>query len=69
MRDDATGKQYIFRTGSRWLPSRVLEPGETQTFTIELDLDYRNGMTKDWSCTAWGENGGIQVSVLGKAAT
>ena len=26
-------------------------------------------MTKDWSCTAWGADGEVQVSVLGKSAT
>ena len=40
----------------------VLTPGEEAEYTLELDLS-RQGMTRDWSFTAWGENGTVQVSI------
>ena len=33
-----------------------------------MDLE-RPGMSKDWSFTAWGENGEVEVTVMGKKET
>ena len=55
-----------FRNGERWMPVITLGPGDSATYIIELDLN-KKGMTKDWSITAWGENGPLEVKVNGKA--
>ena len=54
-----------FREGEKWSRAITLGAGESQTYTIELDLN-KKGMTKDWSFTAWGENGPVKVNVSGK---
>ena len=63
---DGTFTAASFRNGERWITEYVLKPGASTSFTIELDLN-KKGMTKDWSFTAWGENGEVEVNIIGKA--
>jgi len=55
-------KVYAFQEGERWVPSITLQPNQSQKYIIELDLSRLN-MTKDWSVTAWGENGSVQIEI------
>ena len=52
----ATGWQ----AGDAWLPKLYLSAGES--FEVEVEFNWeREGITKDWSVTAWGESGGVTV--------
>jgi hypothetical protein len=39
-----------------------MNPGQEFEYTIELDMG-RSAMSQDWSVTAWGEDGVVQVTV------
>ena len=64
--EDGQPKGSNFREGEKWMRPITLGAGQSQTYTIELDLN-KTGMTKDWSFTAWGENGPVEVNVAGKS--
>ena len=52
----ATGWQ----AGDAWLPKLYVSAGES--FEVEVEFNWeREGITKDWSVTAWGESGGVTV--------
>ena len=42
--------------------------GQTHLYILELDM-ARQGMANDWSFTAWGENGEVSVSIVGRGDT
>ena len=65
--EDGSNTVYGLYDGDVWMPTIYLAPGASQTYTIELDLNMK-GMSKDWSFTAWGENGPITVEVIGKTS-
>ena len=58
------GYAKSFHTGEAWIDAFNLGPGEEEEFIIEMALQ-RDGMSKDWSVTAWGENGSVKVTVGG----
>jgi hypothetical protein len=39
-----------------------MNPGDEFEYIVEFDMD-RQGMSQDWSVTAWGEDGKVQVTV------
>ena len=51
----------------RWLNEWTFGIDEEIEYWLEFDLD-RPGLTNDWSFTAWGENGSVQVTVDGKTS-
>ena len=55
-----TGHERAFTSGAGWLPSLDLEAGEEIEIRMELNFE-RRGITKDWSVTAWGTKGPVQV--------
>ena len=55
-----TGHERAFTSGAGWLPSLDLEAGEEIEIRMELNFE-RRGITKDWSVTAWGTEGPVQV--------
>ena len=66
LKDD--NRVYTFWNDSRWMDAIEFDVDEVKTYEIELDLD-RKGLSKDWSVTAWGESGEVQVTVVGKGNT
>ena len=56
-----------FYTGERWLPPIVLEPGQFKEYIVELNLQAQ-GMSRDWSVGAWGENGTVSVVLPGRTS-
>ena len=42
--------------------------GFKQIYVLELDM-RRQGMANDWSFTAWGENGEVEITVVGRGET
>lgn len=50
-----------WEAGDVWLPKMFLSAGESVEIEVELNLD-RAGVTKDWSLTAWGVQGGVTVT-------
>ena len=48
----------------KWLEPLEFAGNTEHTYIVELDLS-RDEMSKDWSFTAWGENGAVQVTVNG----
>ena len=58
VRDD---KSKSFTNGASWLRSIEINAGEEVEILVEFNW-WRKGVTKDWSVTAWGENGG-EVSI------
>ena len=53
-----------FDDNEKWLEPEELAPNQEYSYWVELDLS-RPEMSKDWSFTAWGENGAVQVTVDG----
>ena len=52
--------------GVRWEDDLlVLEPGQSASYTIEMNLQKPN-MSKDWALTAWGEDGQVSLFINGK---
>jgi len=43
-----------------WLEPVWMEAGTTHTLNLHFDWTRKN-VTKDWSATAWGENGEVKV--------
>ena len=58
----------IFQSGEKWFQPFELGPGEEEKFTVEWAL-HLDGISKDWSVTAWGEVGSVQVTVDNKTST
>ena len=52
----ATGWQ----AGDAWLPKLYMSAGESIEVEVEFNWE-REGITKDWSITAWGEVGAVTV--------
>ena len=50
-----------WEAGDMWFPKMFMKRGETAEFEVELNWN-RPGITKDWSVTAWGESGSVQVT-------
>ena len=50
-----------WEAGDIWLPKMFLLAGESVEIEVELNLE-RKGVSKDWSVTAWGEQGGVTVT-------
>jgi hypothetical protein len=49
-----------FQSGDAWLPKLFVRAGES--FEVEVEFNWeREGVTKDWSITAWGEDGPVTV--------
>ena len=49
-----------FEAGDAWLPKIYVKAGES--FEVEVEFNWeREGVTKDWSITAWGEKGAVSV--------
>ena len=46
-----------FTNGDSWLPGIDMSAGEEIEITLEFNWQ-RSGITKDWSLTAWGTDGG-----------
>ena len=66
IKDNTIGKNYGMSTGERWLSEATFAPGETREFTLTLALN-QTGMTPDWSFSAWGVDGTVEVSVTGSS--
>ena len=49
-----------FSNGDGWLPSLEFDAGEEIEIVAEFNFN-RRGVTKDWSVTAWGEKGKVEV--------
>lgn len=49
-----------WEAGDAWLPKIFVRAGESFEVEIEFNWD-REGITKDWSVTAWGEEGNVTV--------
>ena len=50
-----------WENGSNWLPKMRIHQG--QTVDIEVEFNFAiEGITKDWSITAWGESGPVTVT-------
>ena len=49
-----------FSSGDGWLPSLEFDAGEEIEVVVEFNFN-RRGVTKDWSLTAWGEDGKVEV--------
>ena len=59
LRDNKT-KTYTITHGAGWLRDIEFDAGEE----IEILVEYnwaRNGVTKDWALTAWGDAGEVTV--------
>ena len=46
--------------GDIWLPRVEAKAGEKVSIEVELNWNL-SGVTKDWSVSAWGEEGGVTV--------
>ena len=57
MRDE---KERAFNTGDGWLPFLAFEAGEEIEILVEFNFN-KKGITRDWSVTAWGEEGEVEV--------
>ena len=57
-RRDNTSKS--FTNGAGWLETIEIEAGEEVEIVVEFNW-ARTGVTKDWSVTAWGEIGEVEV--------
>ena len=64
------GDQWVrtFWNEENWLTPITVNANDEVEHTIELDLSRRD-MSKDWSITAWGENGPVSIEVVGKGNT
>ena len=51
----------MFKEGTHQMKPILFEIGETKTFILEFDW-AREGITPDWSVTAYAEKGGVSVS-------
>jgi len=56
--EDSERKAFWVEDG--WLKPVWMESGETRTLNLLFDWE-REGVVKDWSATAWGENGEVKV--------
>jgi hypothetical protein len=46
----------------------IFEPNQSREYHLELDMSATNrpSRSKDWSVTAWGENGEITITMTNK---
>ena len=51
-------KKFDLTHGVGWHLDIEMNAGEEIEFLVELNWNLR-GITKDWSLTAWGEDGGV----------
>jgi len=58
--DEEPENRISFWLGDGWLKPVWMEPGTTRTLNLLFDW-AREGAVKDWSATAWGENGEVKV--------
>ena len=48
------------------MPEVTLGPDETKTVWVEFQLYQKANVTNDWSVTAWGESGTVEVTLDGE---
>ena len=58
--DESTRKYFDSGSEDSWFEPILMEAGSQLTLNLLFDWT-REGITKDWSATAWGENGSVEV--------
>ena len=59
--DTSTRKHFDSGSEDSWMEPILMKAGSTRTLNLLFDWT-REGITKDWSATVWGEKGSVQIT-------